>query len=281
MAFGVLPRLASLAPLGAQKFSTTPQISYEHLKYTVLAGPKKIGLLFLSRPPVNALSSPLLQELAAVTQHVKQTKLHALILSSEGRAFSAGAELSAFEDPTLEKAKQLLRDSDTAMEALHDLRQRCIVISALQGSALGGGLELALRTDRIVAASIQRPPLLVGLPEAKLGLCPGAGGTVFLPLKMQDQSLAERMIEDGEVITVEEAHKYGLVDRIFSETDFIRRVVEYTEEIMENPQEFLRSDPFPTPELTEALREERARFWSLFESDRFKEWVRLRRIPKT
>src|SRR5699024_4178723 len=129
-----------------------------------------VGLITVNYPPVNALSHAVRSGLvAALEQGQKDSEAKVLLLLSEGRTFIAGADIREFgkpmQEPGLPDVVEQFENSDKPL------------VAAIHGTALGGGLEVALGCDYRVALSSAR----VGLPEVKLGLLPGAGGTQRLP----------------------------------------------------------------------------------------------------
>src|SRR5581483_8641182 len=129
-----------------------------------------VGLILIDNPPVNASSVAVRRGLTnAVAQLVADPGLHAGVIAAEGRTFVAGADIREFnqppQDPPLLQVSQAIEDSPKP------------IVAALHGTALGGGFELALACHARVIA----PNGVVGLPEVKLGLIPGAGGTARVP----------------------------------------------------------------------------------------------------
>ena len=165
-----------------------------------------VGVITLNNPPLNALTQTrgLLQE---IKDHLAagqaDANVKAFVLIGANRNFSAGADISEFgkpNDPSKADLRQLTEYMDTVNKPL---------IAAIHGPTMGGGLELAMACHYRVAA----PDAQLALPEVKLGLLPGAGGTQRLPrLIGAEQSL--RMITTGEAIKAEKAAKLGLVDEL-------------------------------------------------------------------
>ncbi|MBR9763346.1 MAG: 3-hydroxyacyl-CoA dehydrogenase [Rhodobacteraceae bacterium] len=163
-----------------------------------------IGVIAMTRPPVNALGEALRSGLIdALTDLNGRDDVQAIVLHGEGRAFSAGADIREFgrppSGPTLPDVLNLMLDGPKP------------VIAALHGVAMGGGLELALAAHVRVGV----PGLRVALPEVKLGLLPGAGGTQRLP-RLTGLAIAQAMILSGREVSAEEALSLGILDRIGS-----------------------------------------------------------------
>jgi enoyl-CoA hydratase len=174
-----------------------------------------IATLRLDRPQaLNALDADTLRALArAVRDLRREPSLRVVVVTGSGeRAFCAGADVAAMAEMTPAEAlaySQLGHEVFARLEALE-----VPVVAALNGVALGGGLELALACDLIVAATEAR----VGLPEIKLGLIPGFGGTQRLALRV-GLARARRLVYLGTMIEASEALHMGLVDRVVSRAD--------------------------------------------------------------
>ena len=161
-----------------------------------------VAVIEIDNPPVNALAQRLRAALqAAVVSADQDPSIRAIVLIGAGRNFVAGAEISELENPPLEP---VLADLLGRIE-------RCSkpVIAAISGFALGGGLELALACHRRVAALDAQ----LGLPEIKLGLMPGAGGTQRLPRLIGSEAALSLMLS-GEPVAAAAAAESGLVDRV-------------------------------------------------------------------
>lgn len=161
-----------------------------------------IGVITINSPPVNALSAGVRQGLwDGMEALVADDAAKAILVICEGRTFIAGADITEFGKPP---SGAPLRDVQTAME-----EGPKPVIAAIHGTALGGGLETALACHYRCAI----PSAKVGLPEVKLGLLPGAGGTQRLP-RIIGPKRALDMIIDGSPISANEALELGVVDHV-------------------------------------------------------------------
>lgn len=168
----------------------------------------RVGVIALNRPKVmNALNDALMDRLgAALLELDADEAIGAIVISGSARAFAAGADIAAMADWTYSdvyNSNFITRNWETIR------RVRKPVIAAVAGLALGGGCELALACDIILAGRSAK----FGLPEIKLGLLPGAGGTQRLPraigkAKAMDMCLSARLLD------ADEADRYGLVSRI-------------------------------------------------------------------
>jgi len=179
-------------------------MTYEHL---VVAIEEPIAVITLNRPQVlNALSQGVMQELAAALEACDQdARVRCAVLWGGPRAFAAGADVREFAERT---PGDMLR-SYRFLEWERIRRVATPIIAAVTGYALGGGCELAMACDIIVAAETAQ----FGQPEIQLGLMPGAGGTQRLT-RAVGKSRAMEMILTGRPITAGEAYAAGLVSRV-------------------------------------------------------------------
>uniref|UniRef100_UPI0035CB08F5 3-hydroxyacyl-CoA dehydrogenase NAD-binding domain-containing protein n=1 Tax=uncultured Sphingomonas sp. TaxID=158754 RepID=UPI0035CB08F5 len=166
-----------------------------------------ILVIVSDNPPVNALGAAVRQGLeAAITEGVGDQAVAAMVIRCEGRTFFAGADITEFGKPMQEPGLPTVVDMIEASPKP--------VIAAIHGTALGGGCEIALGCHYRVAV----PSAKLGVPEVKLGLLPGAGGTQRLP-RVAGLKLALEMTATGNPIAAKRAHEAGLVDRIVGEGD--------------------------------------------------------------
>jgi 3-hydroxyacyl-CoA dehydrogenase len=164
-----------------------------------------VAIIVVDNPPVNALSQPVRAGLLAAMELLDvDPAVRAIVLAGAGRAFMAGADVRELEAPP---EAPLLKDVLMRLESC-----RKPVIAALHGMVLGGGAEAALASHYRYATS----DLQLGFPEVKLGLLPGAGGTVRLP-RLLGVKTALDLMTSGEPIGLGRAHSLGLIDRSGSE----------------------------------------------------------------
>jgi enoyl-CoA hydratase len=166
-----------------------------------------VGLIRLNRPKaLNALNSALIMELnAALYSFEKDPHIGALVLTGSDKAFAAGADIKELQ--TLTYMDAYLSDTIRSWERLSFFRKPAI--AAVAGFALGGGCELAMMCDFILAAETAK----FGQPEVKLGILPGAGGTQRLA-RFVGKSKAMEMCLTGRMMDAHEAERAGLVARI-------------------------------------------------------------------
>ncbi|MGH6932993.1 MAG: 3-hydroxyacyl-CoA dehydrogenase NAD-binding domain-containing protein [Dongiaceae bacterium] len=179
-------------------------------------------MVVVDNPPVNALSRPVRAGLfAAVEQIDRDDDVRAAVLVCQGRTFIAGADITEFDKPPTEP---LLPDVVGRLE-----RAGKPWIAAIHGSALGGGLEVALGCHYRIAGITAR----LGFPEVQLGLIPGAGGTVRLP-RLIAPVHAVRLISGGKPVSAAQAAEWGLVDRVV-EGDLRDAARKFAREIADRP----------------------------------------------
>ncbi len=174
----------------------------------------RAAVVTIDNPPVNALGSAVRAGLAeAVASAAADTEVKAIVITGSGRLFSAGADIREFGKPVQPPG---LGDVAAAIENCDKP-----VVAAINGLALGGGLELAMSCHYRVAA----PTALCGQPEVKLGIIPGAGGTQRLP-RLAGIEAALDMIVGGTPVDAARALELGILDKIF-EGDFVAEAISF------------------------------------------------------
>ncbi len=171
-----------------------------------------------NNPPVNALGAAVRQGLVAAIEEAQgDDAINAVVIRCEGQTFFAGADITEFGKPPVMPW----------LPSVVDTIENCSkpVVAAIHGTALGGGLEVALGCHYRVAL----PDAKLGVPEVKLGLLPGAGGTQRLPRVAGVQKALE-MVTSGAMIGAKDAYQVGLVDRIV-EGELLQHAVAYAEEV--------------------------------------------------
>jgi enoyl-CoA hydratase len=178
-------------------------------------GPRKTGLVTLNRPKqLNALNDPLMDELgAALLAFDVDDAIGCIVLTGSEKAFAAGADIGAMADSTymdMVRGNFITRNWET----IRGIRKP--VIAAVSGFALGGGCELVMMCDMVIAADTAR----FGQPEIKLGVIPGAGGTQRLPRAI-GKAKAMDMVLTGRMMNADEAERAGLVSRVVPAADLL------------------------------------------------------------
>ena len=223
----------------------------------------RVGLLTLNRPKaLNALNDALMDELgAALLAFDADPDIGAMVITGSEKAFAAGADIGAMKDLSYIEAYA----SDFITRNWETLRRiRKPVIAAVAGYALGGGCELAMMCDILVAAETAR----FGQPEIKLGIIPGAGGTQRLP-RAVGKAKAMDLVLTGRLMDAAEAERAGLVSRVVPADKLLDEAIEMATVIasMSLPSVMMAKEAvnraFETP-LAEGMQFERRLFHSLF-----------------
>jgi len=222
----------------------------------------RVGLIKLNRPQaLNALNAALIDELnVALGLFEKDADIAALVLTGSEKAFAAGADIKEMRAKTYMDA--YLEDFITSWETISRLRKP--IIAAVAGFALGGGCELAMMCDFILAADTAK----FGQPEIKLGTIPGSGGTQRLT-RFVGKSKAMEMCLTGRMMDAAEAERSGLVSRVVPGDRLMDEVLAAAQKIaaMSHPAAAMAKSAinraFETP-LSEGLEVERDLFHATF-----------------
>ncbi len=178
-----------------------------------------IGVVTVNNPPVNALSQAVRQGIVeGLDKGLTDDEVKAVVVIAAGRTFMAGADITEFGKPLAPP------DLNTVIERLEDSPKP--VIAALHGTALGGGLEVALGCHFRCAVAAAK----VGLPEVKLGILPGAGGTQRLP-RLVGARAALEMIVSGDPIPAARAAALGIVDEVVGD-DLLAGAIAFAEKVL-------------------------------------------------
>ena len=189
--------------------SACTEILVDHHRNENLPG-ATVSVLTMNRPKANAMGKNMLHELKEQLTLLEESPSRCLILTSfSERVFSAGADLKERKTMSPAQAEAFVTDLRQTMERIHGLPMP--VIAAVEGAALGGGLEIALAADLRVASRTAT----LGLPETSLAIIPGAGGTQRLA-RLVGPTKAKELIFTAARLTGDEAAQIGLVDRVTS-----------------------------------------------------------------
>ncbi|MBN1947620.1 MAG: enoyl-CoA hydratase/isomerase family protein [Bradymonadales bacterium] len=186
-----------------------------------------LALLTLNRPPMNPLNLAILEEMQQVVEQVAgDPRVRVLIITGAGdKAFVAGADIKAMTDMTSEQIARFAHAGQNLMRSLENLP--IPVIAAVNGFALGGGTELAISCDIIVASEKAK----FGQPEVKLGIIPGFGGTQRLP-RLIGRNMAKELIYRGNIIDAQEALRIGLANHVVPADKLMETVTDMANEIV-------------------------------------------------
>lgn len=187
---------------------------------TTLEKDSNISIITLDSPPVNALSAPVREGLhKGVTEARNDKETEAIVIICKGRTFIAGADISEFgkepKGPSLFEVQEFIEDSNKP------------AIAAIHGTALGGGLEVALTCHYRIAV----PSARCGLPEVNLGLLPGAGGTQRLP-RVVGVEKALQMVTSGQHVPASRCLEMGLVDELADEDKLLEDSISFAKKIV-------------------------------------------------
>ena len=187
--------------------------------------PDNVALIRLDRPKANALSGTVLGQLQAVATELHDDPPGAVVLWGGRRIFAAGADIVELNDGGADAVGANFAGALGALAALPR-----VTIAAVNGYALGGGLELALACDLRVCGENAR----FGLPEVLLGVLPGGGGTQRLP-RLVGASRAKEMIFTGRQVRAEEALAIGLVNRVVAPDFVLEAALAWAAELARGP----------------------------------------------
>jgi enoyl-CoA hydratase len=240
-------------------------------KFTKVITEKKgrVGLVRLNRPQaLNAIDVTLLTELMdALDDFDRDEDIGAMIITGNKRAFAAGADIKEMVDASA--VEMYLRDAISQYDRIRQIHKP--VIAAVSGWCLGGGNELAMSCDMIVASDTAR----FGQPEILLGVIPGAGGTQRLSRSV-GKAIAMEMVLNNRTLTAEEALTLGLVNYVVPVEDFLDEAIKIATEVANRAPIAVRlakeavNNAFDSF-LDDGLADERRAFYFLFATEDQKE----------
>lgn len=255
----------AIEPYHPGVFDLTHKITVEKHGHT--------ALITINHPPANTWDRDSLIGLKQLIEHLNHDDdIYALVVTGQGgKFFSAGADLNLFADGDKARAREMARRFGEAFEALRDFRG--VSIAAINGYAMGGGLECALACDlRIAERQAQ-----MALPEAAVGLLPCAGGTQHLAW-LVGEGWAKRMILCGERIDAETALRIGLVEQVVDSGEarghallLAAKVARQSPVAVRTIKPLIQGARERSPSTW--LSEERERFIDLFDADDTREGV--------
>ncbi|MEM0203101.1 MAG: enoyl-CoA hydratase-related protein [Archaeoglobaceae archaeon] len=228
----------------------------------------KIGIATLNRPEkLNALDTKTREELREIVERAEK-EVRVLIITGSGKAFAAGADVNELIQRDPLKAIEATKLGTELFARIEELE--IATIAAINGFALGGGLELAMACDIRVASNKAK----FGQPEINLGIIPGAGGTQRLP-RLVGLGMAKKLVLTGEIIDANEAFRIGLVDEVVEHEKLMERAKEIANKITEKSEIAVKlakrslNASMNTP-LRDGLRYEASLFSILFASEEAK-----------
>lgn len=232
----------------------------------------RIGLITLNRPKaMNALNNQLMRELMdALAAFDRDESVGVMVITGNEKAFAAGADIKEMTDQTIEQMMD--RDHVAVFGRIRTIRKP--VIAAVSGWALGGGCEVALSCDMIVASESAQ----FGQPEITIGVIPGAGGTQRLT-RAVGKAIAMEMILNNRTLSAQEAYQFGMVNRVVPVEGYLDEALKLAEEIASRAPVAARAakkminQAFEGP-LSEGLAAEKQEFYNLFATEDQKEGMR-------
>ena len=232
----------------------------------------RIGLVTLNRPQaMNALNNQLMRELMdALEAFDKNDGIGAMVITGNEKAFAAGADIKEMADKTI----QQMMDTDhiAVFGRIRTIQKP--VLAAVSGWALGGGCEVALSCDMIVASESAK----FGQPEINIGVIPGAGGTQRLTHAV-GKAIAMEMILNDRRLTAQEAYQFGLVNRVVPVEEYLEAALKLAEEIASRAPMAVRDAKKMINQsyerfLADGLAEEKQVFYNLFATEDQKEGMK-------
>jgi len=187
----------------------------------------EIVVLKFDNPPMNAICKEMLEEMEEILEKLKEEEIKVAILTGDGDSFIAGADIKEMKEMDPSQARYFSRKGQKLFNKLGKLPFP--VIGAVNGYALGGGLELALNCDFLVASE----DAIFGQPEVGLGIIPGFGGTYNLPESIGSRK-AKELIFTGKKIKADQAKRWGIVNRVVAPEELMKEAREIAGEIIDN-----------------------------------------------
>ena len=195
-----------------------------------------VGTILLNRPPMNALSFQVQEEIRqAATEASQRDDVRAVVLYGGPKVFAAGADIKEMAQASYQDMVSRSNGLQASFTAVARIPKP--TIAAITGYALGGGCELALCCDLRVAGENAK----LGQPEIQLGIIPGAGGTQRLP-RLVGPARAKELIFSGRFVSAEEALHIGLVDRVVPDDEVYSAAMDMAEKFARGPAYALRED---------------------------------------
>ncbi len=232
----------------------------------------RAGLIRFNRPQqLNALNGAVMEELAAAAESFdKDDAVGAIVITGDERAFAAGADIKEMADAS--SVDMLLADRISKWDRLRKVKKP--VIAAVSGFCLGGGCELAMACDMIVASETAK----FGQPEINLGVMPGAGGTQRLT-RAVGKAMAMEVILNGRTLSADEAYRFGLINRVVPVEQYLNEALKLANEIAARAPLAVRlakeavNNAFESF-LADGLADERRAFYFLFSTEDQKEGMK-------
>jgi enoyl-CoA hydratase len=232
----------------------------------------RAGLIKFNRPQqLNALNGAIMEALVMACEAFDaDADIGAIVITGDERAFAAGADIKEMSDASA--VEMLLTDRISKWDRLRKIKKP--VIAAVSGFCLGGGCELAMACDMLVASESAK----FGQPEINIGVIPGAGGTQRLT-RAVGKTTAMEMVLNGRMLSANEASQYGLVNRVVPAEQYLNEALKLANEIAARAPLAVRlgkeavNNAFESF-LADGLSDERRAFYFLFSTDDQKEGMK-------
>lgn len=194
----------------------------------------EITLLIFNNPKVNLFSTAVLNGFIAALETFRSSKVKVLVITGEGNTFMAGADIKEMSAFTPVQAAAFSRLFHRTMNLLENFPRP--VIAGVNGFALGGGCELILASDIVIASEVA----VFGQPEINLGIIPGAGGTQRLPRRIGVLK-AKELIFTGRKVSAQEALSIGLINKVAPKDALLKEVMDLAKGIASKPLQCLEA----------------------------------------
>jgi enoyl-CoA hydratase/carnithine racemase len=197
----------------------------KHVYYSI---EEEIAIITMNSPPVNAFTKELQRDFLQVLSELKQKTLRSAVITGTGEYFQAGGDMNRFlEIESIEDAEVFVKNAQDFMNEVAAVP--CPVIAAINGYALGGGLEIALACDIRIASKSAK----LGFPEVGYGILPGAGGTQRLA-RLIGTGQAKLLMYTGRHISADKALAIGVVDMVAEPDELLQISLDLAKEISQN-----------------------------------------------
>ncbi|MGB2868231.1 MAG: enoyl-CoA hydratase-related protein [Bacteroidota bacterium] len=242
------------------------------MQFLLLTKEPGFAIVQFNRPEVlNALNMQLMTELVDALESLdKDDSVRCIILTGNEKAFAAGADIKEMADASA--TEMLIRDQFARWDRIRKIKKP--IIAAVSGFALGGGCELMMSCDIVIASETAK----IGQPEINIGVMPGAGGTQRLT-RAVGKVKAMEMVLTGKTISAEEALRWGLINKVVPVESFLQEAKDLARQIAEKPPVAVRLakeavlKSFDTT-MEGGLEFERKNFYLLFASEDQKEGMK-------
>ncbi len=243
-------------------------MEFKHIRYRMDDG---MASITLDRPPANALSIAMIEEIQTAVEQASSDASGALIITGAGQFFAAGADVKEMAEIKGGDIENVVKRGQEAFQRIAECPKP--TIAAVNGLAIGGGNELAMACDFRVAADSAR----FGQPEVSLGLIPAYGGTQRLT-RLVGISRAKELILTGNMISAQEALRIGLVNRVVPGGEEMRAARDIARTILQRAPLAVRAskaaiDRGATMTLRDGLEQERREFMSVAGSEDLREGI--------